>query len=474
MASHRNRGAEKSAPDHPGTAASGPVASPGRRETLDDLLNEAQALPQPSGGAWVVATRRLGALDSGPSGSVPAQAGASEPWLLVVLDAAGQVMLAQPETDPAPEHLAGALLLAMLAPLDGSAPRRPARLLSEDAALALSLHMALARIGISVGRQRIPGLRRALDEVVAGLRGPPEPHRQEPLPFLTGQPDEAVRALLRAFDRFMAAEPWKTFASDQLIHAAWETPEGDRGQLYATLLGGRGREFGLALYPDWMTYIRQMSPGQRPPEPADALEALTLSDLGLVHREDVAAMRQAGLGQAAPGLLRVGPQGVLPPVTPVRPLTAVLDLLSARAERSPAVTSLRARLDGVRLHYPAGPLDELSAAEQAGSVRVTLGLPPGEPGDELVFSAPARMRLKTALREIDEGLTAPGHPAGERGRRSWTGEGPLPDLTLAHLARLGHLPGLAVVLAEWQPLPLARLTVKADPEKHFPAGPVNG
>ena len=33
---------------------------------------------------------------------------------------------------------------------------------------------------------------------------------------------------------------------------------------------------------------------------------------------------------------------------------------------------------------------------------------------------------------------------------------------------------LAVVLAEWQPLPLARLTVKADLEKHFPAGPVNG
>ena len=465
-------------------------------ETLADLLDQARALPQDDSALWVVATRRLEGvpLPDEQTGQP------TDPWLVIVLDArSGQMLHAEPQTEPTAEDVTGALLLCMLEP-GVSAPKRPGRILCEDGPLAMSLHMALAGLGVRVERQDLPGLQGALGvmarEVQAQLR------RDQPLPFLSGLGADEVRGLVTAFSRFLAAEPWTVFAPNRPVYASWTTPGGERAGLYATLMGELGQEFGLALYPDWLSYARHVANAHDTAEALEAtggLEALTLSTAEDLHPDDLSVMRRAGLKPGEePGLLRVGPHGVASPLTPVAPLTAVLNLLSARAERramhmtSGHVTSLKAAHDGVQLRYPAGPADELSAEEAAGSVRVSLRAGPSFSAQqplEVVFSGPAGMLLRKALRGVGAWLgerairmtppfrlslppegpePSPGDFLRPPGPTLWQERTDTPDLTLAHLTRFPRLTdpvqsltlGTRLTLeAQWQPETMTGLSV---------------
>ena len=106
------------------------------------------------------------------------------------------------------------------------------------------------------------------------------------------------------------------------------------------------------------------------------LESLTMSQREEIHPEDWERLRTAGLparAKAGPALMRIGLTGTQPPTTALRPLTAVLRVLSERAERkASAVTSLKAEFGGVSVQYPADPRAELSGQERAGSVQLRL------------------------------------------------------------------------------------------------------
>lgn len=186
----------------------------------------------------------------------------------------------------------------------------------------------------------------------------------------------------------------------------------------------------------------------------------------------------------------MGLEGAFAPRTPVHALTVILNALAERAERrSNTVTSLKAGVDGVRLRFPAGPRDELSARERAGSVELTLR--GGElnrlEGRTLTLTAPADTLVAAAFREGRKGLRAQGETTadflwphwivrplpgealrpvlfGQGGVTVWReGPGQVP-LTLMHLARLRDLQCSGqTVQAVWQPEPVGGVTVTLTP-----------
>lgn len=465
--------------------------------TLEELLDEARDLPQEPSALWVVAVRQL----TGVPLPHPDTGKLVDPWLMIVLDArTGEMLFAEPHPLPSSEQIAEALLLCMLEPNDGSKPLRPAQILTEDGPLALSLHMMLAGLGVKVERQDLPGLDEALAQMVGELESHlgeemSGPQAQAPV-FLAGLPADETEALVVAFRRFLAAEPWEVFSGRRPVYVAWNaTPDREAGQFYATLMGLAGQEFGLALYPDWLNYalhIYNFSPHdlQQSLEATGGTEALVLSVPDRLHPDDLVAMYAAGADpQSLPGLMRIGPDGPLTPLTPVALLPMVLDILTERAEgRSSAVTSLTSERGGVRVRYPAGPRDELSVAERAGSVRVVVEYAPnmvGRPAGEVVLSGPADMlfrkatgRLRAWLDERDIQTSPPYRlnlSASESGAGSepednlepplvWESRVELPDLTLAHLARMSKLQDswFCDLTAEWQPGKLDALSIVSD------------
>ena len=463
--------------------------------TLEELLDEARDLPQQASALWVVATRQL----TGVPLPHPDTGKLVDPWLMIVLDArTGEMMFGEPHPFPSNEQIAEALLLCMLEPNDGSAPLRPAQILTEDGPLALSLHMMLAGLGVKVERQDLPGLNEALAQMVGELEshlGEEMSGPQAPV-FLAGLPADETEALVVAFRRFLAAEPWEVFSGRRPVYVAWNaTPDREAGRFYATLMGLAGQEFGLALYPDWLNYalhIYNFSPYdlQQSLEATGGTEALVLSVSDRLHPDDLAAMYAAGADpQSLPGLMRIGPDGPLTPLTPVALLPLVLDILAERAEsRSSAVTSLTSERGGVRVRYPAGPRDELSVAERAGSVRVVMKYAPnmvGRPAGEVVLSGPADMLFRKAMGGLRAWLderdiqTSPPFrlnlSASESGAGSepedylepplvWESRVELPDLTLAHLARMSKLQDswFCNLTAEWQPGKLDALSIVSD------------
>jgi hypothetical protein len=463
--------------------------------TLEELLEEARDLPQQPSALWVVATRKLtGVPLPHPDTGTPV-----DPWLMIVLDAlTGEMLLGEPHPLPSNEQIAEALLLCMLEPNDGSAPLRPGRILTEDGPLALSLHMILAGLGVNVERQDLPGLNEALAQMVGELEsqlGEEMSGVQAPV-FLAGLPADETEALVVAFRRFLAAEPWEVFSGRKPVYVTWNaTPEREAGQFYATLMGMAGQEFGLSLYPDWVTYalhIYNFSPFdlQESLEATGGTEALMLSVPDRLHPDDLAALNAAGADpRSMPGLLRIGPDGPLTPLTPVALLPLVLEILAERAEgRSSAVTSLTSERDGVRVRYPAGPRDELTVAERAGSVRVVVEYAPdmaGQPTGEVVLSGPADLLFRKAtgslrawLDERDIRVNPPfrlhlmatesgadGEPEDVLERPLvWESRAELPDLTLAHLARMSKLQDgwFCELTAEWQPGKLDALNIVSD------------
>lgn len=463
--------------------------------TLEELLDEARDLPQQPSALWVVATRQL----TGVPLPHPDTGKLVDPWLIIVLDAlTGEMLFAEPHPLPSNEQIAEALVLCMLEPNDGSAPLRPARILTEDGPLALSLHMMLARLGVKVERQDLPGLNEALAQMVGALEG----HLGEELSgpqapvFLAGLPADETEALVVAFRRFLAAEPWEVFSGRKAVYVSWNaTAHREAGQFYATLMGLAGQEFGLSLYPDWVTYALHLYnfsafDVQQGLDATGGTEALMLSDPDILHPDDLATLYAAGADpQSLPGLLRIGPDGPLTPLTPVALLPLVLEMLAERAEgrRSP-VTTLNSERDGVRVRYPAGPRDELTVAERAGSVRVVMAYAPslaGQPAGEVVLSGPADMLFRKAmgglrawLDERDIRINPPfrlnlmATESGAGGEPEdaleppmiWESRAELPDLTLAHLGRMVRVQDtwFCDLTAEWQPGKLDALSIVSD------------
>ncbi|UWX63586.1 plasmid pRiA4b ORF-3 family protein [Deinococcus rubellus] len=429
----------------------------------EDLLVEAQALPLKAEAVWIVAVQEL------PDVLPPEEGLAS---VVLVLDAAsGRIVSSEVMTDAAPGDVQDALLLAMLEPHDETTvPQRPGQILTPDGALAWTLHTNLAGLGVKVEQREIPGLEELLGELAAQMSGDLAEMQagQQPRSFLDTASGDEVRNLLQAFGRFMRVRPWQNFTADKPLRASWVNPDGSAGQLYATVMGELGEVHGLALYPDWLNFIKHLNNGFDPELvmlATGGLESLTFSAEDEFAPDDWARLRVVGLpakAKAGPALMRIGPYGRQVPLTPLRPLIAVLNILSERAERKQGkVTSLKSEQDGVKVQFPATAQGDLSDAEKAGHVVVRLhagSFSPQPDGGEIVLTGPPELLLRPAFAEArrvlmqqdgrvhipfnlessDEFLEDGGF-FGDLHVRVWDRGIGSPALTLAHLTRLGLL-----------------------------------
>lgn len=442
-----------------------------------DLLPEVSALPQRQEAAWLVAAEPL-------PGVLPESEGV--PVLVLIVDMnSGQVLRGEPVLEAGPDDILKVTLLAMLDPgfSEVGGPDepgyRPAQLLTPDPALAFSLHTALAGLGIRAEHHDRPEFRELLAEMRTQLGQALRQQAQAsaPHPFLDGVLDAEVAELIRAFGRFLEAEPWAVFEPDKPLLARWVNPDGSAGQFYATVMGDLGEVRGLSLYPDWLNFVAALS---NPSDPAlllgvtGGVESLTLSARSEFGPADWARLRSNGLpdyAESGPALLRFGPAGTESPGTPLAPLIAVLDLLSQRAERRASpVTSLKATQSGVRVQFPANMRGDLTDEERQGSVRLSIQADSSFLyGGEIVLVGPPELALRRVmslaqgkidaqmnarraagqpvgpvmlpyhLESPDVALDIPGMDGEPLRATLWEGRtGLAPDLTLAHLARLGH------------------------------------
>ncbi|WP_229779419.1 plasmid pRiA4b ORF-3 family protein [Deinococcus knuensis] len=452
-------------------------------------LDPLRALPLDPNLVWIVTSREL-------PGLLPPEE--VLPSVTLILNAVtGQILATELIPDATPDDVLDVVLDAML---DGAGgPARPRLIITPDAALAPVLADILTDLDIQVNQQAMPEIDEMFAEMTAqistGLMD--EQAAYAPRAFLTDADDATVRAFQQAGARFMAAAPWQTFPPNRLLRASWTAPDGTPAQLYALVMGELGQEYGLALYPDWLSYVQHTINSFNSDLAllvTGGLESLTMSTEAEFDPQDWARLRAAGLGartRQAPSLTRFTATGTAQPRTPLHAVIALLNAVSERAERRrTTVTSMKTELDGVQIQFPAGPRDDLSPAEQEGSVRVVVRsggafvssrpvILTGPPDMLLsrAFSA-ARKVLQEKERSLNKRFHLPyylespdiliedGGMFGDLHGRMWESHVSAPHLTLAHLVRLGTLmDGLGTVQATRQPGVVDDLTLELGSEE---------
>lgn len=458
-----------------------------KEEAFD--LDALRALPLDPNLVWIVTSREL-------PGLLPPEE--VLPSVTLILNAVtGQILTTELIPDSTPEDVLDVVLNTML---DGAGvPARPRLIITPDAALAPLLADILTDLDIQVNQQATPEIDEMFAEMTAqistGLMD--EQAAYAPRAFLTDADDATVRAFQQAGARFMAAAPWQTFPPNRLLRASWTAPDGTPAQLYALVMGELGQEYGLALYPDWLSYVQHTNNSFNSDLAllvTGGLESLTMSTEAEFDPQDWARLRAAGLGartKKAPSLTRFTATGTAQPRTPLHAVTALLNAVSERAERRrTTVTSMKTELDGVQIQFPAGPRDDLSPAEQGGSVKVVVRSSGAfvssrpviltGPPDMLLsraFSA-ARKWLQEKQRSLNKRFHLPyylespdiliedGGMFGDLHGRMWESHVSAPTLTLAHLVRLGTLKdGLGTVQATRQPEVVDDLTLELGSEE---------
>ena len=148
------------------------------------------------------------------------------------------------DTQPTPEHVFEVLIKAMTRPTRGAGrPRRPARLLLDDAELVEALAPRLAELEIQCQyRHTLPLMNNALLEMEAYLT------RREPIPGLLKTPGvtpHLVGGLYEAAAFYYRQAPWR-WISDAFPIEVRYPPHGE--PRYAVVMGHGGETYGLAVY----------------------------------------------------------------------------------------------------------------------------------------------------------------------------------------------------------------------------------
>ncbi|WP_255579330.1 hypothetical protein [Deinococcus sp. RIT780] len=462
-------------------------------------LDALRALPLDLNLVWIVTSREL-------PGLLPPDEGI--PSVTLILNAVtGQILTTELIPDATPDDVLDVVLDAMLDGTSAGVPVRPRRILTPDAALAPVLADILTDLDVQVDLHAMPEIDGMFGEMTAqistGLMD--QQAAYAPRAFLTDADDATVRAFQQAGTRFMAAAPWQTFPPDRLLRASWTAPDGTPAQLYALVMGELGQEYGLALYPDWPAYVQHTNNSFNTDLAllvTGGLESLTMSTEVEFDPQDWARLRAAGLGartKKALSLTRFTVIGTAPARTPLHAVTALLNAVSERAERRrTTVTSLKTELDGVQIQFPAGPRDDLSPAEREGSVRIVAHSSGAYVSSRpVILTGPPDMLLSRAFgaarkwlhekeRSLNERFHLPyrlespdilienGNIFGDLHARMWDSHVGAPNLTLAHLVRLGTLMDeVATVKATRQPGTVDDLTLELGDEMDSDPTPPN-
>lgn len=468
-----------------------------KEEAFD--LDALRALPLDPNLVWIVTSREL-------PGLLPPEEGL--PSVTLILNAVtGQILTTELIPDATPDDVLDVVLDAMLDGTSAGVPVRPRRILTPDAALAPVLADILTDLDVQVDLHAMPEIDGMFAEMTAqistGLMD--QQAAYAPRAFLADADDATVRAFQQAGARFMAAAPWQTFPPDRLLRASWTAPDGTPAQLYALVMGELGQEYGLALYPDWLSFVQHTNNSFNSDLAllvTGGLESLTMSTEAEFDPQDWARLRAAGLGartKKAPSLTRFTASGTAPARTPLHAVTALLNAVSERAERRrTTVTSLKTELDGVQIQFPAGPRDDLSPAEREGSVRIVAHSSGAYVSSRpVILTGPPDMLLSRAFgatrkwlhekeRSLNERFHLPyrlespdilienGNMFGDLHARMWDSHVGAPNLTLAHLVRLGTLMDeLATVQATRQPGTVDDLTLELGDEMDSDPTPPN-
>ncbi|MDV6373055.1 hypothetical protein [Deinococcus arenicola] len=391
-------------------------------DPLPGLLKKARKLPLDRSGVWLLLTPRL---------SLPGVSG-EMPTLVMLLDMTHKTLLYQDMLEDATTaDLTRLVLETMLEPMPATrdeggrtltlspvAARQPARLLAPDAYAAQSLATELALLKMEVTHDDSPETAQMLAALVEPFQTAlsAQADAMRPMPVLTGQTDEAVRAFHTALSAYCHAKTWEVFDPLKLVRAGWTDGQGQAVQCCASVMGEAGSEFGLALYAraaEWAL----MSQSDHPAEALNALDGMERVSLGEASQlapEDLEAFMRLDLEPIRWGdesgwpilqrLTRNDLPGAeiavrtAPPVTPLHAVTALLQVLADRAGAKPRrpVTSLIAEVGGVQVRYPSPPADDFSVSERRGTVRLTFDMPPeiaSNTPEHLTLTAPASMTL---------------------------------------------------------------------------------
>lgn len=291
----------------------------------------------------------------------------------VIHDATGYLRTASLYSNhpPTGEQLEELVRRAAGTPDAPGVPLRPSTLRLADAAVADALVNPLAALGIQVETAATPQADEALDQLVDHLTP------DLPPAFLTGAPDDAVRAFFETATDFYAARPWHRFEDHKYLGFQFD----DGPWHYASVMGQLEEAPGLALFDDWLQLCRfhhnqasfftdMMSDltGEPPAlsslEAAGAAEAMTLDALTTLHPTDAACVQRLGIeplrDDEYPLPYRYDADaGYVPPRFSLADYRALMRAILVALERRRAtpVTSIKTTLDldgrQVRLRYPA-------------------------------------------------------------------------------------------------------------------------
>lgn len=296
----------------------------------------------------------------------PVHGGPGETSVMLLVSSGGPIVAAQPlETRPDAYILSVFVTMACLSPEHGE-PRRPARVVVADSALAAELSSELRSVGVKVQHGATPDAIDAYEGFLEYLSAP------QLTDFLVQTDHHTIRAYFSAAEAFFKSRPWESLAAEKYVAFRSE----GRPWHYASILGHGGEEYGLAVYDSWLdacrmayAHITSYSPenAHEPVDPfvaVDALEDLSLYPPELVTPGDMEVLQRLRIRKTWKGqyalVQRYTFEGKEPAINALETYTAVMQVLSQRVDRARgrSVTSIKAQVETVY-----GPVDVVYPAK---------------------------------------------------------------------------------------------------------------
>lgn len=239
------------------------------------------------------------------------------PYIILFMDQVHDKVLGSHfvDTRPTPEEVLDFLLHAMMRPARGAGrPRRPARLLIDDAEMVKALAPHLAQLGIQCQFYPVPLIDQALQHMAAFITG------REPLPGLLQIPGVMPRiaeGLYKAAAFFYGEAPWRWLSDAHPIEIRYPPQDKPR---YAAVMGYGGQAYGLATY-ESLDHLRLLYSGVSPQQLLGRITGVSLMfstppAMPFDDLDDIARYGWPVAGESAyPLLLRMLPTGDPAPPT---------------------------------------------------------------------------------------------------------------------------------------------------------------
>lgn len=310
-------------------------------------------------------------------------------YVMFLVSSDGPIVAAQASDEPPTASMLSMFVtMTCLAPSNGE-PRRPDRLVTADNSAATELSAELRAVGISIQHGATPNATQAYESMLRFVTAPTVADS------LTNADDDAVRAYFRAAEEFYRSRPWEALATEKFVAFRLE----GRPWRYVSVMGegsmsdgGMGdgsttddsEEYGFAVYDDWldacrMAYAHFPIVGEEwtddAPNPFEVIygfESFSLYPLDVASPADVEAITRLGIRKTCRGqfalVQRHTFEGAEPAINALETYTAVMQVLSARADRARGrkVSSIKAQMDTVhgvvQVVYPANGSEDASAS----------------------------------------------------------------------------------------------------------------